>query len=629
MILPRIQTIPKLPLPQDETTHWSAGRCLVALVVGGFTAVGGVSLKADPDDLGLLREAIPAQGVVGGQLSEAPGGPTQVVGFIGDYGTAWPVAFQVSAMIKSWSPHCIISGGDNNYFHLESDPAAALANQGLTRVTWSRVVGDLYGEYILGRTDARYPDQTGVVQRFFSTVGNHDSGPAGGSGSNGGEISHYLNYFHNNTAGAPGRFPTDRGAVHTNDVSYYAVRRGDVDFFVLDSDAIHLAGLLDPQKVWLAARLAESTARWKVAVFHQAPTTSVRPNANTWMSAANWPVLTQVNAILCAHDHVYERLEYSPGGPPIFLCGNSGYSLYSWSNIRPAESRNRYNATNGALRIEANQSFFAVEAWELSPTAGEPPFLFERSVLAGSVEADGVDEFTFFAEAGQTVTLATEAAAPVAGTPLDPALELLSPMGALVATDDNSGPDGRQALLTQLLNSRGVWRVRVKQQAGSGGYQLTAALTPAVTFATWVAAGLPAAPPEELTAMADPDGDGASNWLEFALGTAPGLATAAGDRISVRSRMDEGTGEVWADVSFPVPTPFPAGVTLLLETSETLGSSTWIPAATRRPLSDWSGPINIRATDVEPGRSLITVSAPLSDATPRRYFRLRAAGVVP
>ena len=78
--------------------------------------------------------------------------------------------------------------------------------------------------------------------------------------------------------------------------------RGSVDIYVLDSDAVHVSSgstypLIAQQRTWLAARLAERTAPWRIAVFHQSPTTSLRRNRHPWM---NWPELHQVDA-MCLH----------------------------------------------------------------------------------------------------------------------------------------------------------------------------------------------------------------------------------------------------------------------------------------------------------------------------------------
>jgi hypothetical protein len=56
--------------------------------------------------------------------------------------------------------------------------------------------------------------------------------------------------------------------------------------------------------------------------------------------------------------------------------------------------------------------------------------------------------------------------------------------------------------------------------------QLRAALTPGPTFAEWIQAALPSAMPAARAAGEDPDGDGVSNFMEFAQGRNPSLREA-------------------------------------------------------------------------------------------------------
>lgn len=53
---------------------------------------------------------------------------------------------------------------------------------------------------------------------------------------------------------------------------------------------------------------------------------------------------------------------------------------------------------------------------------------------------------------------------------LDPAIEVYNPGGSLVASDDNSAPDGRNALLTCVAADAGTYKVRVRASSGDGEY---------------------------------------------------------------------------------------------------------------------------------------------------------------
>ena len=88
------------------------------------------------------------------------------------------------------------------------------------------------------------------------------------------------------------------------------------------------------------------------------------------------------------------------------------------------------------------------------------------------------DRYSITLAAGQTISLHTLTPADgpneFANT-LDPALDLLDPTGTLVATNDNGGPDGRNALLSYTAVTAGTYTVRVYATHGTGGeYVLSA-----------------------------------------------------------------------------------------------------------------------------------------------------------
>ena len=123
--------------------------------------------------------------------------------------------------------------------------------------------------------------------------------------------------------------------MHHPEVSYYAVRQGPVDIFVLDGDVPNRPDLIAEQKSWLTTQATSSTARWKLAVFHQPPLTSSFRAAASWMT---WDERKLVDAILCGHDHFYERLDYF--GTPLFITGAGGQAQLfsvdvSGRNLKP------------------------------------------------------------------------------------------------------------------------------------------------------------------------------------------------------------------------------------------------------------------------------------------------------
>ena len=85
---------------------------------------------------------------------------------------------------------------------------------------------------------------------------------------------------------------------------YYRRRAGDVELFVLDSNAVSAA-----QTRWLARALSASTATWKVAVLHHPPFTCGAYRSHP-MVVRRWVPLFErhgVQLVLSGHDHNYQR----------------------------------------------------------------------------------------------------------------------------------------------------------------------------------------------------------------------------------------------------------------------------------------------------------------------------------
>lgn len=99
--------------------------------------------------------------------------------------------------------------------------------------------------------------------------------------------------------------------------------------------------------------------------------------------------------------------------------------------------------------------------------------LDESGRMLGAIDhADEADVFHFTVAAGQTIHIATATPGGGANQPanaLDPRIELYGPGGTLVASDDNSAPDGRNAELSFLTLAGGNYRVRIVGAGGSTG----------------------------------------------------------------------------------------------------------------------------------------------------------------
>ncbi|MBI2875792.1 MAG: right-handed parallel beta-helix repeat-containing protein, partial [Candidatus Tectomicrobia bacterium] len=144
--------------------------------------------------------------------------------------------------------------------------------------------------------------------------------------------------------------------------------------------------------------------------------------------------------------------------------------------------------------------------------SGDPDRLLEQAVAwAGST--DRVDEFRFTADEGDNLIIVTSMPGGGSGAPantLDPRIELYNPLGFLVATDDNSAPDGRNARIAYPVpvGGSGEHRIRVLSENAvieGGEYVLTiSGATAAPDAAPNVVSAIPgngqnlAAPPTSL-----------------------------------------------------------------------------------------------------------------------------------
>jgi len=110
-----------------------------------------------------------------------------------------------------------------------------------------------------------------------------------------------------------------------NGQRYYSFKKGDVQFFVLDSN------YMDARKLdWIQQQLSGSGAKWKIAYFHH-PLYSDGRFHGPDIDLRNLlvPIFEKygMNVVLSGHDHVYERFK-PEGGIYFFLVGNSGELRY-------------------------------------------------------------------------------------------------------------------------------------------------------------------------------------------------------------------------------------------------------------------------------------------------------------
>lgn len=509
---------------------------------------------ADPDSTpGSGTARFEASGVVRGSLSRTEEKPPVNLALIGDFGAHTIGQIAVAEMLRSWQPDAVLTVGDNNYLSVEPGDIMDTAEDGTTRNGWQLSVGAHMGEFIARRLDGRYPELRSATPRFFPSVGNHDRGDLP-------EWMHplkgYHDYFRENPGGPP-RLPEDRGAVHTMAISYYAVRLGPVDCFILDSNPQaevdeKAAALIADQRQWLASQLAASTARWKIACFHHAPYGSGSYGGHPRM---RWPEFAGIDAIFSGHDHLYERLVFSEDGsdtgPLLFVTGHGGAKLYQFREAVP-QSRVRKAGVFGALWLRAEEAGLSVEAWSVDPETKQRSLL-DTAVRGTAPTGDAADDFVFHGTAGLVVEAALAVEGAIDAAAGMAALEFWSPTGVRAAA---GAPP-----LRHTLNADGPWRVRVAATApGRLQYALTLTTPERETFEAWKARRLGKSSARQSQATADPDRDGLDNATEFALDLDPLRRNPGTPHLTVAA-----TERDQIDIVLALPRPPAPGVRLHLE----------------------------------------------------------------
>jgi len=130
---------------------------------------------------------------------------------------------------------------------------------------------------------------------------------------------------------------------------YYTFQKGNVEFFVLDSN------MMTPQQLsWLEQNLKNSAAPWKIVYFHHPLFTCAMfhgPSVNLRKQLMPLFIKYGVNAVWSGHEHVYERLK-PQNGIYFFLEGESGQLRYS--NIRTSCDLDQ-------ARFDIDRTFMLVE----------------------------------------------------------------------------------------------------------------------------------------------------------------------------------------------------------------------------------------------------------------------------
>jgi len=196
--------------------------------------------------------------------------------------------FEVSVLVKSWSPEFIITAGDNHYG---------------SQTSIDYQVGQYYSSFIFPYNGVYGTGDT--VNRFFPCIGNHDCDGTG--------LNNYLQYFN-----LPGN------------ERYYDFVKGDVHFYSINCNLNEPDGVYDTsvQAHWLRDHLAVSASLYNVVYFHMPAFTSGMHGSTTYMQ---WPFKQWgASIVFSGHDHDYERLYIDSF--PFIVCGVSGGTLYTVYN---------------------------------------------------------------------------------------------------------------------------------------------------------------------------------------------------------------------------------------------------------------------------------------------------------
>ncbi len=133
-----------------------------------------------------------------------------------------------------------------------------------------------------------------------------------------------------------------------NGQQYYSFKKGNVEFFALNSN------YFDPQQLmWLEKQLAASDADWKICYFHHPLYSSGSfHGSSTELRAVLEPLFVKygVQVVFAGHEHVYERVKPQKG-VYYFTEGASG-------ELRPGDLK---KTTLTAVGYDQDRSFLSVE----------------------------------------------------------------------------------------------------------------------------------------------------------------------------------------------------------------------------------------------------------------------------
>ena len=258
-----------------------------------------------------LPQHSPAQAAAAAPAAAAPAGPAgpelhlplknKSVRFavIGDNGTGGTEEYEVAAQMEKYR---------------------AAVNFDMVTMMGDNIYGGHSASDFTKKFELPYKNLLEAGVKFYACLGNHDDP----------DIERNYKLF------------------NMNGQRYYTIKRGDVEFFVIDSN------YMDPtQLAWLQKGLASSTAKWKIPYFHHPLFSDGKFHGpDTDLRAQLMPIFLAngVTVVLSGHEHVYERLK-PQSGINFFILGNSG-------ELRPHNLR---PSADTAAGFDTDRSFMLME----------------------------------------------------------------------------------------------------------------------------------------------------------------------------------------------------------------------------------------------------------------------------
>lgn len=273
---------------------------------------------------------------------------------VGDQGWGNQAEADVAAMIKAWNPAFIATVGDNIY-QLSPSMTLAQADQRFAETNTLQ-----YGDFI-------------AAQKFFPSIGNHDTDYDPGTGTNPAAPVWYRS-----------KFPY---AFQNNTKNYYRVHfnEGPVEIFVLSSGLRTNGTQFEPdghsvgsvQYQWLLQALESSTAAFKIVIFHHPPFSS-GSKYHPGLAHMRWDFGAMgADAVFSGHEHNYER--WLNKEIPYVITGHGGAPLNGYHNPNPAQTKVDDPPRHGAMRLTVEGYRLKVEMVLLDGTIFDTFYISKRN----------------------------------------------------------------------------------------------------------------------------------------------------------------------------------------------------------------------------------------------------------